>query len=113
MTESAILSPNIDAPPDDVGKLYEVVDGRVVEPTDMGILETLIASEIMFAIRAYLDRDRSGRVTTEMLYWIDRGKNLQRRPDVSFVSYKRWPRERPFPNTAAWDVVPDLAVEVV
>ncbi len=39
--------------------------------------------------------------------------NKQRRPDVSFVSYQRWPKTEPVPETKAWEVVPNLAVEVV
>src|SRR5262249_21197814 len=42
----------------------------------------------------------------------DRSSN--RRPDVAFVSYQRWPANRPQPiSDNAWDVVPDLAVELV
>ena len=37
----------------------------------------------------------------------------QRRPDVAFVSYNRWPRQRRVPRTEAWEVVPNLVVEVV
>jgi len=37
----------------------------------------------------------------------------QRRPDAAFVSYQRWAKTRPMVNANAWDVVPDLAVEVV
>ena len=48
-----------------------------------------------------------------MLFRIDRATELQLRPDVAFVSHARWPRDRPAPREAAWDVVPDLAVEVV
>jgi Uma2 family endonuclease len=37
-----------------------------------------------------------------------------RRPDVAFVSYQRWAKTRPMSRTVdAWDVVPNLAVEVV
>jgi Uma2 family endonuclease len=32
---------------------------------------------------------------------------------VAFVPYARWPRTRPVPDTNAWDVLPDLCVEVV
>jgi Uma2 family endonuclease len=39
--------------------------------------------------------------------------NRRRRPDVAVVSYKRWPRTRRVPSTEAWEVTPDLAVEVV
>ncbi|HEX8204273.1 MAG TPA: Uma2 family endonuclease, partial [Isosphaeraceae bacterium] len=41
-------------------------------------------------------------------------EDLQRRPDVAFVSDERWPRRRAVPEEeAAWNVIPDLAVEVV
>ncbi len=32
---------------------------------------------------------------------------------MSYVSYDRWPRDKPVTDDEAWDVVPDLAVEVV
>jgi Uma2 family endonuclease len=38
---------------------------------------------------------------------------LQRRPAVAFVSYARWPRGRALPDTDAWMVIPELAVEVI
>jgi Uma2 family endonuclease len=37
----------------------------------------------------------------------------KRRPDVAFVSYERWPRQRPVPHAEAWEVVPNLVVEVI
>jgi Uma2 family endonuclease len=37
-----------------------------------------------------------------------------RRPDLAFVSSDRWPADRPKSSRDnAWDVVPDLAVEVI
>ena len=41
------------------------------------------------------------------------GNWQQRRPEVAYVSYERWPRQRRVPRTQAWAVVPDLAVEVI
>jgi Uma2 family endonuclease len=36
-----------------------------------------------------------------------------RRPDVAYVSFARWPSERAIPvNENDWDVVPDLVIEV-
>jgi len=37
----------------------------------------------------------------------------QHRPDVAFVSYDRWPQQRRMSRTEAWEVMPNLAVEVV
>jgi Uma2 family endonuclease len=49
----------------------------------------------------------------ELLFRINVATDLQRRPDLAYVSYERWPRgKRPVPKDA-WNVVPDLAVEVV
>jgi Uma2 family endonuclease len=48
-----------------------------------------------------------------MLYLLNPVRNQQRRPDVSFVSFGRWPRGLRIPNTNFWDVVPNLAVEVI
>jgi Uma2 family endonuclease len=114
MSDAATLSPSADAPPGGAGDLYEVVEGRVVEPPEMGVFEVAIANTLAEAIKAFFDKTgRLGRVYVEMLFRIDAGSNLQRRPDVAFISFERWPRDRPVPRTAAWDVVPDLAVEVV
>ena len=52
-------------------------------------------------------------MVTETLFLIDRARKLKRRPDVAFVSTKRWSLKREVPDTEAWDVVPDLAVEVI
>ena len=35
------------------------------------------------------------------------------RPDVAFISFERWARNRPVPQTRSWAVVPDLAIEIV
>ena len=37
----------------------------------------------------------------------------ERRPDVAFVSFERWPRDKRIPRTRSWPVIPDLAVEIV
>src|SRR5262249_48468282 len=36
-----------------------------------------------------------------------------RRPDVAFVSAARWPLGKRVPDLEAWEVVPDLAIEVI
>jgi hypothetical protein len=38
---------------------------------------------------------------------------LQLRPDLALVSFERWLRSRRIPKAPAWDVVPNLAIEVV
>ncbi len=47
-----------------------------------------------------------------MLFILNASRDLKRRPDVAFVSYKRWP-SAVVERAPAWNVVPDLAVEIV
>ncbi len=100
-------------PIDDSDGLYEVVDGKRVELPPMGAREIYLTTDLAGFLWSFVRSQRLGRVVTEMLFLLDADLHLQRRPDVAFVSYARWPRERPVPAAAAWEVVPNLAVEVV
>ncbi len=93
--------------------LYEVVNGERVEFPPMGAFENWVASVLWGFLKDYTKAHRLGRVNAEMLFLLDAASDLQRRPDLAFVSYERWPRNRPVARTSAWEVVPDLAVEVV
>jgi Uma2 family endonuclease len=96
--------------PDDM--LYEVVDGKIVEKI-VGVYELEIATFLIECLGPFVRAHRLGRVLGEMIFRIDQAKDLQRRPDVAFVSHARWPVHRKAPMVAVWDMVPDLAVEVV
>lgn len=95
---------------DDIG--YEIVRGQRVEAPPMSPNATNVAS-ILLGMMMMRGSRPQGRANTETLYLIDRAENIQRRPDLAFVSYTRWPRNQPVPSTNAWDVVPNLAVEVI
>jgi len=97
--------------PDDC--FYEVVDGRIVELPPMGVYERAIASILAFALHQTVMPHKLGRIVVETMFWLNRSGKLKRRPDLAFVSAKRWPLNRKLPRGEAWDVVPDLAVEVV
>jgi Uma2 family endonuclease len=92
--------------------LYEVVDGRIVEKT-VGVYEVEIANILTQFLGNFARTHGLGRAVVEMIFIIDRDRNLQRRPDVAFVSHARWPVQRRAPKSAVWDLVPDLVVEVV
>jgi len=92
---------------------YEIIDGKVVETPAMGAFEGWIASELNVILGSFAKANRLGIVVVETLFLIDRGRDLQRRPDLAFISADRWPINRRVPRTAAWDVIPDLAVEVI
>jgi Uma2 family endonuclease len=99
------------AVPDDM--LYEVVDGKIVEKI-VGAYEGDIAGILYQFLGMFASTNRLGRAFIEVIFRIDQAKNLQRRPDVAFVNHARWPAgRRPPKKVGVWDMVPDLAVEVV
>jgi Uma2 family endonuclease len=103
-TESDLLSPGREK------RLYELVDGVLVEKA-MGYYESYIAALLIGFLNAYLGEHDPGIVlgADGMLRL---APDLVRAPDVSFISWDRFPGGRlvpePIPN-----LVPDLAVEVL
>src|SRR5215470_11972344 len=96
---------------DDVER-YEVIDGVRVEREPMGAFETVLASWLCHLLNSFAGGKKLGLAVNETLFVLNASRNLQRRPDVAFVSYARWPAAI-VARASAWDVVPDLAVEVV
>jgi Uma2 family endonuclease len=92
---------------------YEVINGKFVEKPAMGVFEVWIASELFGWLKGSAVAKNHGRVVSEMLFRLDIEKDLKRRPDLAFVSFERWPKSRPIPRTTAWEIVPDLAIEVI
>jgi Uma2 family endonuclease len=92
---------------------YEVVNGKAVEKPALGVFETWFASELFGWLQRSLGIQEHGRVLSEMLFLLDAANDLKRRPDLAFVSHQRWARNRPVPRTAAWEVIPDLAIEII
>jgi Uma2 family endonuclease len=78
----------------------------------MGAFETVLASALAYHLGHFILQHKLGVVATETLFVLDAQRNLKRRPDVAFVSYPRWPEDH-VPCAEAWNVVPDLAVEVI
>jgi Uma2 family endonuclease len=93
--------------------LYEVVDNQFREIEYLGASETYLASTLSRFLAPFAWSLGLGHVVIEVLFLLDRSRNIQRRPDLAFVSFDRWPRNRRIPNTAAWDVIPNLAIEVI
>jgi Uma2 family endonuclease len=95
--------------------LFEVVDGVRLEMVPMSYYSATVMSRLGFELNLYARREKNGEAFTELLFRMplpaDQSRN--RRPDVAYVTHDRWPADRPRdPAGNAWDVVPDLAVEV-
>ena len=93
-------------------KHYEVVDGQVVEEPGLGAYEAGLMATFDQLMGYHAMTNRLGRVVPEMLFVLKAEPRLRRRPDVAFVSAERWPLCRPLTREAAWDVIPDIAVEI-
>jgi Uma2 family endonuclease len=98
-------------PDDDL--LYEVVDDKVVELPPMGAYAVWITTVLAMHLSTFVSQHQLGRVVQEMLFDLTATVHRRRRPDVAFVSYERWPRQRRVPPAEAWEVVPNLVVEVI
>ena len=79
----------------------------------MGAHEIWLATELVIHLGTFLRQHQLGRAVQEMLFDFTAMVQRKRRPDVAFVSYERWPRQRPVPHAEAWEVVPNLVVEVI
>ncbi len=90
---------------------YEIVYGQRRDKPAMGMLENWIVGNLFFALDSFVRSRRLGKVIAETLFVLNASSQLQRRPDLAFVSRARWPG--PPVRTNAWDVIPDLAVEVI
>jgi Uma2 family endonuclease len=110
-TSAPVHQGTVVSPDEDV--LYEVVDDQVVELAPMGAYEVWIATLLVARLATFARQHQLGRAVQEMLFDLTVATGRKRRPDVAFVSFDRWPLHRRIPRTEAWEVVPNLAVEVV
>jgi Uma2 family endonuclease len=96
---------------DDADSLYEIVSGmKVVKP--IGTYENVLAGELHGYLRDHVRAHAIGRAVVDVLFDLP-GIANDRRPDVAFVSFDRWPANRRPPSVNAGPVVPDLAAEIV
>jgi Uma2 family endonuclease len=91
---------------------YEVIDGVRVEREPMGAFETVLASWLCYLMNSFAAGKKLGQAVNEVLFVLNAARNLNRRPDVAFVSYARWTTPV-VAREPAWNVVPDLAIEIV
>ncbi len=95
--------------------LYELIHGQRVELWPMSVRAVTIATRLTGLLNAFAKPAHLGEAFMEMLIVVpvpdDEERN--RRPDVCFVLASRLAASSPEdPDAAAWNVVPDLVVEV-
>jgi len=93
--------------------LYEIVDGEIREIPNMGVYAGIIATVLANSINQFARPRNLGLAVVEVLFKL--GPNLpSRRPDVAYVtSDKMLSRVQALEDPPQWEVVPNLAIEVV
>ena len=91
---------------------YEIVDGQEVELPPMSAYESAISLRFAREVGNFADDHDCGQSAMEMLFRFAPNRP-QRKPDAAYVSFQRWPRNRPIPRQNAWAVTPELVVEVI
>lgn len=92
---------------------YEIIDGEFLELPPM----SAPASDITFLLGLHLANygiaSNRGLARTEMLIKLSPTATRNRRPDVIFVSFSLWPKTKAIPNVNAWEILPELCIEVL
>ena len=96
-------------PPED--GIYEIIDG-VYRQKPISVFEIWMTSRLAEVFFHYCRASKSGQIFQEMMFRMSSTGN-GRKPDIAFVSAKRWPRNRAAPSRNAWNVVPELAIEII
>jgi Uma2 family endonuclease len=95
---------------DHSGRLYELVDGVLVEKV-VGFAESFLAARLIKLLSNWVD-DRGLGIVSGADGPMKLMPKMVRLPDVSFVSWERLPG-RAVPSAPIPDLAPDLAVEVL
>jgi len=98
----------------DLDEHFEIIDGQRVELPPMSAYTSRIASRLGYKLNEFAQAHALGEAVTETIFRLPLPVGRNRRPDVAMVSYQRWPKGKLMPyKDNAWDVVPELAVEVI
>jgi Uma2 family endonuclease len=92
------------------GRLYELVDGVLVEK-GMGLNESILACYLIQLLGNFVRPRKLGIVAGEG-GMMRLAPGLIRIPDVSYISWNRFPNRR-IPKKPAPDLAPDLAIEIL
>jgi Uma2 family endonuclease len=113
VVDPSVQKPGTQANGDDQ-PLFEIIDGQRVELPPMSILASRVASRLQGNLVHHLLDKPIGEALMETLFRLPVPADRNRRPDVAFVSSKTVANAPPQPGSAnAWDVLPELMVEVV
>ena len=91
--------------------LFEVIDGVEVEKPEGNRESMTICSRLSGEILVYAKPKGLGETYVEALIHLSPIRD--RRPSFTYVSYETWPRNQSLLTENAWEIVPELCVEVI
>lgn len=98
---------------DEGDERYEIIDGVRVELPPMSVDNAILAGRLARRISNFAEPAGVGEAHVEALVKLPLPVDRNRRPDLFFVPFARWPRDKPIPRQNAWEVLPDLCAEFV
>lgn len=114
MSSATVLAPIKNKQATDDEPLYEIIDGQRVELPPMSYFGGLTGTKLTVKMGIFLETADLGHLAAETLFHLALPRDRNRRPDIAFVSYLRWAKDRQKDkNENAWKVVPNLGVEIV
>lgn len=115
MSAAHVLTPMPKLVEDDFpsDSLYEIIDGVKVEMPPMSADSSAVVGDLASFLTAWGVANNVGKAYPEMLMKLPNLGTKNRRPDVVFIPFSKWARGVRPPQTNAWDILPDLCVEVV
>jgi Uma2 family endonuclease len=115
MSAAQVLTPMPKFVEDDISSdsLYEIIDGVKVELPPMSADSSGFVGDLATFLTNWGLANNVGKAYPEMLMKLPNLGTRNRRPDVVFIPFSKWARGIRPPETNAWDILPDLCVEVV
>jgi len=93
------------------GRRYELVRGELVEMSPPGVSHGERALRVGRLLDEFVEEHGLGKVAVESGFYLERGPDTVRGPDVLFISKERLDPDAEVDGYS--EIVPDLAVEVV
>ncbi len=95
---------------------YELVDNKVLAVPRMCFYSSAVANNLNMHAICFVKENPCGTTYMNAIFRLPlrEDPNRNRKPDMAYVSFERWPEDRTTPYRGnAFDVVPELMVEVV
>jgi Uma2 family endonuclease len=104
---SVVIDQDADTPLTDEDRFHGILDGRRLVKI-LSVRDLAIANRLLFHLLDFNERTKQGRGFFGQIDDLGLQDNHQRMPEISFISYDRWPVRRRLPSVNPCRVVPDL-----